>query len=72
MKTFLYQVGLAPIEWFGIGKWLSLDYILHLAKTTGESIIASFVHKVLGKSVISRLHVYVPMMDNMVVIARKQ
>ncbi|MBP9814610.1 class I SAM-dependent methyltransferase, partial [Candidatus Woesebacteria bacterium] len=30
LQTFMSQVGLFPVEWFGIGKWLSLDYILHL------------------------------------------
>ncbi len=72
LQTFLSQVGLVPLEWFGIGKWLSVDYILHLAKTTGESTIGSIMHRILGKTFISRLPVYVPMMDNMVVIAQKR
>ncbi len=72
LQTFMSQVGLFPVEWFGIGKWLSLDYILHLAKTTGESALGALIHRMVGKSFVSRLPVYVPMMDNMVVIAQKR
>lgn len=72
LQTFLSQVGLVPLEWFGIGKWLSVDYILHLAKTTGESTIGAVAHRLLGNTFVSRLPVYVPMMDNMVVIAQKR
>lgn len=72
LQTFLTRVGLSPIDWFGIGKWLSLDYILHLAKTTGESTIGAILHHWLSRSFVSRLPIYVPMMDNMVVIAQKK
>jgi SAM-dependent methyltransferase len=71
MSTFLSRIGLVPIEWFRIGKWLSLEYVLHLAKTTGESIVAAFMHHLLGGTAFSRLPLYVPMMDNMVVIVQK-
>lgn len=72
LSTFLTQIGLNPIAWFGIGKWLSLDYILHLAKTTGESRVALYLHRLIGASWLSRMFLYVPLRDNMVVIATKQ
>ncbi len=72
MKTFLSAQSLRSVEWFGIGKWLSLGYILHLGKTTGESIVAAIAHRLLGQTIVSRLPLYIPMMDNMVVVAQKK
>lgn len=71
MSVFLTKVGLKPVLWFGIGKWLSLDYVLHLAKTTGESRFASYMHRLIGGSKLARMFLYVPLRDNMVVIATK-
>lgn len=72
ISSFLVRIGLKAIAWFGIGKWLSLDYILHLAKTTGESRFASYVHSAIRGSRLARIFFYVPLKDNMVVIATKQ
>lgn len=72
MKIFLHRVKLVPIEWFSIGKWLSIDYILHLAKTTGESIVAVYIHRFIAHLPFSRTPLYIPVKDNMVVIAKKQ
>lgn len=72
MTEFLASVGLVPQLWFGIGKWLSLDYVLHLAKTTGESTVAALVHGFISKTKLARLHLYVPLRDNMVVVATKK
>ena len=43
VTTLLRQAGLKPIKWYRVGKWLSLGYVLHLARTTGESPIASWI-----------------------------
>lgn len=71
MTTVLQDVGLYPIQWFRIGKWLSLEYVFHLARTTGESNTAHHIYPIIKKSSLGRIPLYVPMQDNMVVIARK-
>lgn len=71
MTKALSKIGLKPIRWYKIGKWLSLGYILHLGRTTGESKIASFLYRLIGNSILSRLPIFIPMMDNMVVILEK-
>lgn len=71
MTTALYKAGLKPIKWYRIGKWLSLGYVLHLGRTTGESKLAALLYTLIGNTFFARLPVYIPMMDNMVVIAEK-
>ncbi len=67
----LNESGLEPILWFRVGKWLSLQYIFHLARTTGESSIAQWLYPLMEKLPLGRVPLYLPMRDNMVVIARK-
>ncbi|MBI3577130.1 class I SAM-dependent methyltransferase [Candidatus Gottesmanbacteria bacterium] len=69
--TLLGQSGLEPIAWFKVGKWLSLQYIFHLARTTGESKLAQWVYPLLETLPLGRIPLYLPMRDNMVVIAKK-
>ncbi len=71
LTTLLRDVGLGPVQWFRIGKWLSLVYILHLARTTGESNIARYIYPIIKKSSTGRMPLYIPMQDNMVVIAKR-
>lgn len=71
MTIALKKAGLRPKKWYRIGKWLSLGYVLHLGRTTGESKIASYFYRLIGNTVLARLPVYIPMMDNMVVLAEK-
>lgn len=61
-----------PTAWYRVGKWLSLGYVLHLARTTGESRIASLVYDMINKTPLMRFPLYVPMKDNMVILAEKQ
>lgn len=61
-----------PIRWFGIGKWLSLRYVLHLGRTTGESAIAAILYTLFGRTSFGKFPLYLPLRDNMVVIARKK
>lgn len=63
--------GMVPLKWFRIGKWLSLRYVLHLARTTGESKIAPLFYKIAEGLHLGRIPIYLPLQDNMVVIARK-
>lgn len=67
----LTQAGFKPAEWFGINKWLSLRYVLHLARSSGESELADFLYALAQNARLGWLPLYLPMRDNMVVVARK-
>ena len=71
MTTALEKAGLKPVKWYRIGKWLSLGYVLHLGRTTGESKVASLFYRLIGNTLLARLPVYIPMMDNMIVLAER-
>ncbi len=71
LTTLLQKSGLEPVYWFRVGKWLSLQYVFHLARTTGESKIAQWLYPLMEKLPIGRIPLYLSMQDNMVVIARK-
>ena len=67
----LQRAGFTPVTFFRIGKWLSLSYILHLAKTSGESGIASSLLNIVEALRLGSLPLYLSMGDNMIVIAKK-
>ncbi len=71
LTSVLLEQQFKPIKWFRIGKWLSFRYILHLARTTGESVFAGRLYARIEKSRLGRAAFYVPAHDNMVVIAKK-
>lgn len=71
VTTLLQNAGLKPFHWDRVGKWLSLGYILHLARTTGESKIASWIYEVIKTTPLMRIPFYIPMKDNMVILVRK-
>lgn len=71
VSVLLSRAGLRPVAWYRVGKWLSLGYVLHLARTTGESRLAGFLYDLFGTYRIMRLPLYVPMKDNMVILAQK-
>ena len=71
VTTLLRRAGLTPIRWHRVGKWLSLGYILHLGRTTGESKLADVLYKVIKHTPLMRFPLYVPMKDNMVLLAEK-
>lgn len=71
LTKLLGQVGFIPTAWFRVGKWLSLRYVLHLGRTTGESKTADMLYRLFGSSKAGRLPLYMPVQDNMVVIAKK-
>lgn len=72
LVTLLGKEQFEPMRWFGIGKWVSLRYVLHLGRTTGESKVARFLYNALSQSPLRKLPLYLPLGDNMVVIARKK
>ncbi len=71
LTKFLTQKGFEPLAWMRIGKWLSLRYVLHLARTGGESGIAEFLYRLVNLLNLGKLPLYLPTYDNMVVVARK-
>lgn len=72
VSTLLHETGFVPFEWHKVGKWLSLGYVLHLARTTGESKLAKWLYEWISKTPLMRLPLYVPMKDNMVILCRKK
>jgi SAM-dependent methyltransferase len=72
LTTLLARQGLEPVAWSRVGKWLSLQYVLHLARTTGESTIARWLYDLVRVVRVGKLPLYVPMGDNMIVTVRKQ
>jgi len=72
VETLLRKAGLMPQVWHRVGKWLSIGYILHLARTTGESSFASAIYEWCKKTSLIRFAVYVPMKDNMVILVGKK
>lgn len=71
LTTLLRAKGFEPVVWKRIGKWLSLRYVLHLARTGGESAVADLLYRLVGFLNLGKFPLYLPTFDNMVVIARK-
>lgn len=71
MKELLNQAGLAFVKSSTIGKWLSLRYIFHLARAGGESKFAAQTYPLLKILKLDQIPLYLPMHDNMILIARK-
>ncbi len=72
LTRLLQESGYEPIRWFSVGKWLGLGYILHLAVTTGDFRWISFLDKAIKKTRFNRVPIYVPVLDNIVVEAKKK
>lgn len=68
----LQKIKLTQIERFSVGKWLSLRYVLNLARSNGESAFAGWLHAFVYTRKIGGIPLYLYMADNMVVIAKKQ
>ncbi len=71
LMTLLRKEHFEPIRWFRVGKVLSLKYVLHLARTTGESTLAKKLFPLVDQFNIGGVPIYLPVGDNMVVIARR-
>lgn len=72
LTQILSKNTLIPLKWFRIGKWLSLRYILHLARTTGESKVAILLYNIAETLHLGRIPLYLPLQDNIVVIVEKK
>ena len=72
LNQILVRENFIPIEWFHIGKWLSFRYVLHLARTTGESKVADIVYHITEKLRLETFPLYLSLGDNMVVIAKNR
>jgi len=66
------QTGLKPLKFYKVGKWLSLDYILHLAESSVKMAFANDIRKLVRKAGLQTLPVYLPLRDNISVIAVKK
>lgn len=71
LTTVLTSTGLKPVHWFRVGKWLSLEYIFHLAHTSGESAFAKWFYHFFSDTSLGRIPLYLSLRDNMVVITKK-
>ncbi len=69
--TLLHKAGLIAKAWHRVGKWLSLGYVLHLGRTTGESVFAHMIYRWCKKTPLVRFPLYIPMKDNMVILVGK-
>lgn len=71
MTALLKKEHLAVVEWFGIAKWLSLRYVLHLARTTGESAVARKLYTLVNRLKLHNMPLILPVGDNMVAVIKK-
>lgn len=72
LLTLLQSEGFEPIYTNSQGKYLSLRYILHLARTIKKSKSAGFAYKLIHKTFIGKAIVYLNLFDNMTIIAQKK
>jgi len=69
MQEVLYQAGFSIVRTFRIGKWVSLSYVLHLAKVSSHSHLAAYLIPIVRMLHLGNVPLYLPVMDNIVVIA---
>ena len=72
LTTLLHRQGLEPVAWDRVGKWLSLRYVLHLARTTGESVVGRWLYDLIRVMRAGEVPLYIPMKDNMIVTIKKK
>jgi len=72
LTKILHMEGFEPVGWFQVGKWLSLQYVLHLARTDVESKLGDVLYRIVMKINLGMIPMYLPVRDNMVVIAEKR
>ena len=72
MASLLKKRNLRVVEWFGIAKWLSLRYVLHLARTTGESSAARSLYALAERLKLHHTLLVLPVGDNMVAVVKKE
>lgn len=72
ITKILKEVGFEVLRTTKNGKWLSLRYILHLARTVGESKVAEFFYHKVKDNYFGKIPLYLRLNDNMVVFATKK
>ncbi len=72
LSSLLEREKFIPTQWFRIGKWLSLRYVLHLAGTTGQSGLGKYLYQKVKSNWLGKIPLWLPVQDNMVVVAQKR
>jgi 2-polyprenyl-3-methyl-5-hydroxy-6-metoxy-1,4-benzoquinol methylase len=72
LTELLSRAGFEPISWFRIDKWLSLQYVLHLAHTDSHFTLAKTAGQLVASLGWGSLPVFLPIRDNITVIARRK
>lgn len=72
ITRILKEAGFEVLRITKNGKWLSLRYILHLARTVGESKLAEFFYHKVKNNSFGKIPLYLRLNDNMVVFAKKK
>ena len=70
ISTLLEKNHFKPLTIGKIGKWLSMEYVLHLAETAAMLPFSRQAQWIAKKTGTHRIPVYLPIGDNMVVIAQ--
>lgn len=70
IKFLLEEAGFICKKVKRIGKWFELRYILHIARTSGESRVADLLYKLLGNTPIGRIPIYLKLYDTILIIAQ--
>ena len=71
IKRILGECGFKIVRTAKNGKWLSLRYVLHLARTVGESKFAESLYWKVKDNLLGKIPLYLRLNDNMVVFAVK-
>ncbi|MDQ3239135.1 MAG: class I SAM-dependent methyltransferase [bacterium] len=71
IKLILKNSDFEITKWFRVGKWLNLQYIIHLAKTTAELPVLKPILSFINSSNLGTIPIYINLRDNMVIIAKK-
>jgi len=72
LTRLLHEAGFTPVRWFGMGKWVRLGYVLHLAATTMDFPWMLKVEEAVRRMGFVHIPLYLPLGDNMVVVAKKE
>ena len=67
----LKEEGFAVVKLIKPGKWLSFSYVLHLARTCGESSLAEFLYQLVKGNKLGAIPLYLNLQDNIVLICKK-
>jgi 2-polyprenyl-3-methyl-5-hydroxy-6-metoxy-1,4-benzoquinol methylase len=71
IASLLQQQHFQPLHFGKIGKWLSLEYVLHLAETAAQLPFSVQAQQLAKQLNLHRVPIFLPIGDNMLVIAKK-